>query len=99
MNDLWIGVVEVLTEPSTGEGNTRAFTNVVTWSNSTSHYESRVQEVFSEYGWTVIGFENGRPVDSDRDYDEDVAEIIVNARTNLNACMFATMHYYPSRPA
>lgn len=50
MKELWIGVVEVLTEPSTGEGNTRAFTNVVTWATSTSDYVTAVANVFSEYG-------------------------------------------------
>jgi predicted TIM-barrel enzyme len=99
MKKLWIGVVEVLTEPSSGDGNTRAFTNVVTWANSAARYGTAVTEVFLKYGWTVLGVENARPVDSETDFNEEIAEIIERARTNPNACIFATFHYYPSKPS
>jgi hypothetical protein len=96
--ELWIGVVEVLTEPSSG-GDTRAFTNVVTWATSVSTYLARVTSVFFEYGWTVLGSENVRPVDSGAEFDQEIVEIIERARTNPDACIFATFHYYPSKPS
>jgi len=99
MKELWIGVVEVLTEPSADEGNTRAFTNVVTWAESASSYVERVTTVFAEYEWTILGTENVRPVDPDDSYSEDVAEVIERVKPNPNACIFATFHYYPSKPA
>jgi hypothetical protein len=85
--ELWIGVVEVLTEPSSG-GDTRAFTNVVTWATSVSTYLAR-----------VLGSENVRPVDSGAEFDQEIVEIIERARTNPDACIFATFHYYPSKPS
>lgn len=97
MKRLWIGVAEVLTEPSPGDGNTRAFTNVVTWADCTRDYVTAVTKVFSEYGWTVLGVENARPIDSETDFNEEIAEIIENAKTNPNACIFATCYYYPSK--
>ena len=99
MNELWIGVVEVLTEPSAGERNIRAFTNVVAWAESVSSYRDHVTAVFAEYGWTVLGSENIRPVDSNDSYSEDVAEVIERAKPNPHACVFATFYYYPSKPA
>jgi hypothetical protein len=99
MKELWIGVVEVLTEPSTGDGNTRAFTNVVTWAESVPSYVNHVSAVFAKYEWTVLGAENVRPVDPNESYSEDVAGVIERAKTNPNACTFATFHYYPSKPA
>lgn len=99
MKELWIGVVEVLTEPSEGAGNTRAFTNVVTWAESIASYLGCVTAVFEKYGWTVLGAENIRPVDPDDSYSDDVADVIEQAKPNPNACIFATFCYYPSKPA
>jgi hypothetical protein len=99
MKELWIGVVEVLTDPSSGAGNTRSFTNVITWATSVSTYLAKVTSVFSGYGWTVLGSESVRPVDFEPEFDEEIVEIIERARINPDACIFATFHYYPSKPA
>ena len=99
MKELWIGVVEVLTEPSSGDGDTRAFTNVITWATSVSTFLAKVTSVFSEYGWSVLGSENVRPIDFEAEFGEEIIEIIERAKTNPNACIFATFHYYPSKPA
>ncbi|MGD0912974.1 MAG: hypothetical protein ABR928_13840 [Terracidiphilus sp.] len=96
---LWIGVVEVLTEPGCGDGDTRAFTNVVTWANSVAGYGTSVTEVFLKYGWTVLGVESARPIDSESEFDEEIGEIIERAKTNPKACIYATFHYYPSNLA
>jgi hypothetical protein len=47
----------------------------------------------------VLGVENARPIASESSFDEEIAEIIERAKTNPNACIFATFHYYPSKPA
>ncbi|WP_348262453.1 hypothetical protein P8935_21975 [Telmatobacter sp. DSM 110680] len=99
MAELWIGVAEVLTDPSSGDGDTRAFTNVIVWATSVSTFFAKVTSVFSEYGWTVLGTENVRPVGLEVNFDEEITEIIERAKTNPNACIFATLHYYPSKPA
>lgn len=99
MKELWIGVVEVLTDPSTGDTNTRAFTNVVTWATSISSYLANVTNVFSGYQWTVLSSENVRPIDFEAEFDEEIVEIIERAKINPNACIFATFHYYPSKPS
>ena len=99
MQELWIGVVEVLTEPSLGDGNTRAFTNVITWATSASDYNNAVTTVLAEYGWTLLCTENERPIAGETGFDEEITEIIERARQNPKACIFATFHYYPSKPA
>jgi hypothetical protein len=98
MKQLWIGVVEVLLEPTALNGDTRAFTNVVTWANGTSEYADSVTTVFAGYGWTVLGIENERPIDCETNFSEEIAEIIESAKTNPNACIFATFYSYPSPP-
>ena len=99
MQQLWIGVVEVLTEPSVGAGETRAFTNVVTWARNAPDFVRSVTAVFSEYGWTVLGTENERPIAYEAGFDEEITEIIERAKLNPKACIFATFYYYPSKPA
>ena len=99
MRELWIGVVEVLTQPSVGNGDTRAFTNVVTWASAVSDYVDSVTSVFNEYGWTVLGTENERPIAGESGFSDEITEIIQSAQRNPEACIFATFYYYPSRTA
>ncbi len=99
MQELWIGVVEVLTEASVGDGDTHAFTNVVTWAKSASDYVDSVTLVFNEYGWTLLGVENERPIGSEIGFNEEIADIIERAKQNPKACIYATFYFYPSKPA
>jgi hypothetical protein len=99
MRQLWIGVVEILTESSVKGGDTRAFTNVVTWARNAPDFVRSVTAVFSEYGWTVLGTENKRPIAREAGFNEEITEIIERAKVNPNACIFATFYYYPSKPA
>lgn len=99
MRAQWIGVVEVLTEPSELSGDTRAFTNVVTWAEGVDTFRDRVEYVFSKYGWSVLETTNVRQVSDATSYAEDIADMIAMAMNNPNACMFSTFHYYPSPPA
>jgi len=79
MRELWIAVAEVLTEPSVGNRDTHAFTNVVTWASTSSDYVDSVTAVFAEFGWTVLGTENERPVASETGFSEEITEIIERA--------------------
>ena len=97
MRELWIGEIEVLTEP-TG-GNTRALTNVIAWADSKQEYGKSVSGTLEGRGWTVLRTENVRPVSQESNYREEIAEIIERARLIPKACIFGTLHYYPSRPA
>jgi hypothetical protein len=99
MKELWIGVVEVLTEPNPKTGNTLAFTHAVTWAEVASDYAESVHAVFSGYGWTVLSLENVRPIGANGEISNETAEMIERAKSNPDACIFGTFHYYPSRPA
>jgi len=99
MRELWIGLVEVLTEPGVGSGDTRAFTNVVTWASTVSGYVDSVTKVFTEYGWSVLGTESERPIAGESGFSEEITEIIERAQLNPKACIFATFYYYPSKPS
>jgi hypothetical protein len=92
----WIGRVEVLT-PATDRGDTKAFTNVITWARNPDEFRTTVAGVFDEYGWSLLGVEDCHPVASRTGYDAEFLEGIERARGNLNACIYPTFHYYPSQ--
>jgi len=98
MRELWIGRVEVLTPP-TGIGDTKAFTNVVTWASNAQEFTDQVASVFEEYGWSLIGVEECSPVCTYNSLDEAVSEVIDRARDYPKACIYTTFHYYPSKPS
>jgi hypothetical protein len=98
MKRLWIGVVEALAGPSTLEGNTCALTNVVAGAKTESDYVASLMKVFENYGWTVLGVENGRPIDSVEGCSEEIADIIERAKANPLACIYSTFFSSPSRP-
>ena len=96
VKQLWIGTVELLTEPGQ-DGNTRAFTNVIAWANELADYQETVASVVSEYDWTLLATESARPIDDGEEFNQEISEIISTAKSNANACIVATLHYYPSR--
>jgi len=98
MKELWTGRVEVLTLP-TEFGDTRAFTNVVTWARDTQDFRDQVAPVFEEYGWSLIGVEECGPVSACDPIGEEVFAAVERAREIPKACIYTTFHYYPSKPA
>ena len=94
--ELWIGRVEVLTS-ATESGDTKAFTNVITWASKAEEFGAMVAHVFEEYGWALLGVEECGPVALRSGFDRDVSEAIESAKGNLNACIYTTFYYYPSK--
>jgi hypothetical protein len=98
MKELWTGRVEVLTPP-TEFGDTKAFTNFVTWASNVRDFRDHVAKVLEEYGWSLIGVEECGPVSAYDQLGEEVAEEVERARDIPEACIYTTFHYYPSRSA
>jgi len=98
MKELWTGRVEVLTPP-TDSGDTKAFTNVVTWASDAQEFSDQVALVFEEYGWSLIGVEECGPTSAYPNLGEEVEQMVERARDIPKACIYATFHYYPSKPA
>jgi glutamate/tyrosine decarboxylase-like PLP-dependent enzyme len=96
MKRLWIGTVELLTEPGR-DGHTRAFTNVIAWANELADYKETVESVVSKYQWTLLTVEHARPIEDGEEFNQEINEIIATAKSNANACIVATLHYHPSR--
>ncbi len=46
------------------------------------------------YGWYVTSIEDSHPVDHDRTYEEDIADIIDQALVNPDAVIYGRMFSY-----
>ena len=92
---LWVVTAEILVKPDDlASGDTKGFTNVVTWANSPETAQQRVSEVLKGYGWGVLGIEAARPFDESRSYSDELLEIVEQARVNPNACIIGTVFSY-----
>ena len=92
---LWVITAEILVEPGDlASGDTKGFTNIVTWSDSPTAAQQKVSEVLKSYEWSVLGFEAVRRFDPARSCSNELWEIIDQARTNPNACITGTVFSY-----
>jgi len=98
MEELWTGRVELLTPP-TESGDTKAFTNIVTWASDVPQFRKTVESVLEEYGWSMIGIEDCGPVSALDSLGEEIADAVERAKENPRACIYTVFHYYPSKPS
>ena len=93
--ELWIVTIEIVLRPGDlASGDTKAFVNVVTWADSSKMAEEKVSGCLESYGWHVVSIEDSHPLDDGRMYEEDLADIIDQARLNPNAVIYGTMFSY-----
>jgi hypothetical protein len=91
---LWVITAEILVEPGDlPSGETKGFANIVTWADSPKTAQQKVSEVLKSYKWEVLGIEATRTFDESR-CDDDVLDIVDQARTNPNACIIGTVFSY-----
>jgi hypothetical protein len=97
MRELWRTVAELLTPPS-DLGDTRYFSNVVAWAIDESDLQQTITMVAVKYSWHLINIDNSFPVERMTDFSDELLEQIEAAKPLPEACVFGTLHYYPSRP-
>jgi hypothetical protein len=92
---LWVITAEILVEPGDlPSGETKGFANIVTRADSPKTAQQKVSEVLKAYKWEVLGIEATRPFNGSRSYNDDVLDIVDQARTNPNACIIGTVFSY-----
>ena len=92
---LFIITAEILLKSGDhSSGHTKGFVNVVTWADSSKAAQQKVSEVLKSYDWEVLGIEAARPFDESRSYEDDLLDIIDQARTNPNAFISGTIFSY-----
>jgi hypothetical protein len=95
IQQLWVVTAEILVKPGDlASGKTKGFTNIVTWADSPKTAQQKASEVLRSYGWEVLGIEADRRFDESRSYDDDILDIVDQARTNPKACIIGTVFSY-----
>lgn len=51
--------------------------------------------MLESYGWKLLGVERFTPVSEDRDFSEEIEDLIDRTRTNPNAIIYGTFYSYP----
>ena len=92
---LWVLAAEILVKPGDlASGGTKGLTNIVTWADSPKTAHQKASEVLRSYGREVVGIEAARRFDESRSYDDEVLDIVDQARANPSACIIGTVFSY-----
>lgn len=92
---LWIITTEILVQAGDlGSARTKGFTNVVAWADSPQTAQQKVSQVLKSYGWEVLGVEAIRPFDDSRSYEDNLLDLVDQARSNPDACIIGTVFTY-----
>jgi hypothetical protein len=95
MKELLVITAEILVKPGDLlSGNTKAFVNVVTWADSSNNAEKKVSQCLKSYGWHLVGIEAAHAFDDSRTYDDELLEIVDQARANPRACIVGRAFSY-----
>jgi hypothetical protein len=92
---LWVVTAEILLPAGDlASGQTKGFTNIVTWADSPNTVRQKVLEVLKSYGWEVLGVEAKRRVAALTDCSGELLDTVDQARTNPDACIIGTVFTY-----
>lgn len=94
-NVIWTGICEVLLEP--GElpsGCRKAFVRITTWADSQQAVERKVSQYFDVHKWKLISMEGASPIDQNREYGDETADLIARTRDNPKAIILGRFHSY-----
>lgn len=95
MRQLWIATCEVSVGSGVlDSGRTLAFTNIVTWGQTSEEALTNIRRCFAEYKWTLIGCEQIDSMDPSKDYGDELNDLIDRATGNPNAFLYGTFHTY-----
>jgi hypothetical protein len=98
MKELWIAKVHLLTPPTEFD-DTRAFANVVAWAEDAKDFTTTVTHIFAGRHWTILSVQQCKRAADCTAISEELSEQVERAKQQPGACIFGTLHYYPSRPA
>lgn len=75
MKQLWTGRIEMITPPSES-GNTKCFTNVFVWADSSEDFALAISHHLSIEGVSVIEIQECHPVRDDEHFPEETQPLL-----------------------
>jgi hypothetical protein len=95
MKTLWIGLCEIKVEPGDlPPGSTLAFSNIVTWGDTLSEVQEKVRNYLASFGWVLLDCQRIVPVKDDRDYGEELNDLIDKGTDDPNAILLGRFFSY-----
>jgi hypothetical protein len=95
METMWMVTSEVLVQPGDlPSGYTKAFVNVTTWADSLETATEKVSRYLETFNWHSISIEEAHPIDENRDYVEEVEDMIERTRNNRSAIILGRFFSY-----
>jgi len=95
MERLWIATCEISVEPGDlPSGLILAFSNIVTWGESSEEVRKKIQIDLDRFQWVLIGCERIELVDKRKDYGDELNDLIDQAEGNPNAILFGRFFSY-----
>lgn len=98
MKELWTAQVHLLTPPAEF-GDTKCCTNVVAWAEDEEDFAATISAIFERRSWTILSVLQCKRAADCTAMIVELSEQVEEARSKSGACIFGTLHYYPSRPA
>jgi hypothetical protein len=98
MKELWTAQVHLLTPPAEF-GDTKCWTNVVTWAEDADDFAATVSTILARRHWSILDVQQCKRAADCTAMIAELSDQIEHARIQPGSCIFGTLHYYPSKPA
>ena len=94
--EIWIGTIEIsYFNWDSPDIRKNAFTVVTTWASNVEEFTEKCSRMLEGYGWQLIGIEKAIPAPPDRDFSDEVNDMLERTRSNPNAIIYGTFYTYP----
>jgi hypothetical protein len=88
-------VAEVLVRPGVlTDGRTKAFVPVTTWADSVDCARRKLSDYLDSFKWHLVSIEDAHPIEENRQYSEEVADMIERTRNNPDAIILGRFFTY-----
>jgi hypothetical protein len=95
MQTVWVTNAEVRVEPGDmPSGDVLGFVKITMWASSEPELVGRVRAYLAKYKWELISMENTAPVDPNRDYGDEVNQMIDETLQDDNFVRLGTFYSY-----
>lgn len=95
MLTIWVTTAEVRVEPGdVSSGNVYGFMKIMMWASSAADFLRQVHAYLKEYKWDLLSVEAAAQVDPDRDYGDEMNEMIDEIMEDQNFVRLGTYYSY-----
>lgn len=94
---IWIGTVELeYTAQDAPRRVKQAFTNITTWAEDYDEFCEKTEQMLEHYGWHLLGVQEAAPVHKNKEFGDEVRQMIERTRENHSAVIYGTFHSHRS---